>query len=87
MTVPEDRRVAQRREADEIARRREDSILVHPAAAAKLVDCEVCGGTGAMTARPANEPAATPALLPCPACGGRGATLHRSPLIAGVPSA
>jgi DnaJ-class molecular chaperone len=47
-------------------------------ALAALVDCEVCGGTGVMTARAVNgDPAAPPAVIPCPACAGAGATIVR----------
>jgi DnaJ-class molecular chaperone len=45
---------------------------------AALVDCEVCGGTGVMTARAVDAaPAAPPAVIPCPACAGAGVTIVR----------
>lgn len=75
-----ERRQRMRREADAIAARRRDAIAAHPSSLPRLRDCEVCGGTGAMTARAADAPHALPAVIPCPACAGRGATLQTCPL-------
>lgn len=58
-----------------------------PYPATALLDCEVCAGTGAMTARGADQPEAIPAVIPCPACAGRGATLRPFPALVAVPDA
>lgn len=43
-----------------------------------IVDCEVCAGTGVMTARAVDaDPATAPAVIPCPCCAGAGATVQR----------
>lgn len=43
-----------------------------------LVDCEVCGGTGVMTARSTKTPPhSPPTLIACPGCGGDGSALSR----------
>lgn len=45
---------------------------------AAIVDCEVCAGTGVMTARSVDaDPAVPPAVIPCPCCAGTGATVAR----------
>lgn len=56
------------------------SDQAEPYPAPSLVECEVCGGMGAMTARAVDaDPHDAPAVIPCPACGGKGATLRPFP--------
>lgn len=41
-----------------------------------IVDCEVCAGTGVMTARSVDaDPEQPPTVIQCPCCAGLGATL------------
>lgn len=43
-----------------------------------IVDCQVCAGTGVMTARSVDAAAdVPPAVIPCPCCAGAGATVAR----------
>lgn len=51
-----------------------------PYPAPALVECEVCGGMGAMTARSVDaDPTAPPSVIPCPVCEGRGGMLRAFP--------